>query len=64
MGKEWLAKKDIAMTKISTKGLAIILDEGSKATRNNIDRLINQNKSVSIYELSKDGPNKDHWIKK
>lgn len=50
--KEWLAKKDIAMTERATKGLAIILDEGSKATRKNVERLIEQNKEVRIYELS------------
>lgn len=49
--KEWLAKKDKAMTDRSTKGLAIILDEGSKATRKNVERLLEQNKHVKIYEL-------------
>ncbi|MDT3387309.1 MAG: hypothetical protein LIR46_06040 [Bacteroidota bacterium] len=60
--KEWLAKKDIAMTKAATKGLAVILDEGAKATRNNVDRLRNQNKSVKVYELSKHGKKKDRWV--
>lgn len=50
--KEWLAKKDRAMTDRATKGLAVILDEGSSATRNNVRNLINQNKKVRIYELS------------
>lgn len=58
---EWLAKKDIAMTKAATKGLAVVLDEGAKATRNNIDRLKSQNKSVQVYELSKYGKKKDRW---
>lgn len=53
--KEWLAAKDIAMTKISTEGLAVVLDEGAKATRKNVERLISQNKNVKVYELSKRG---------
>ena len=60
--KEWLAKKDIAMAYVATKGLAVILDEGSSATRKNIQRLIDQNKSVDVYELSKHGQSKDHWV--
>lgn len=51
--KEFLAKKDKAMTDASTKGLAIILDEGSKATKENVKRLVGQNKNVSIYQLTK-----------
>ena len=64
MSPEWLRKKDIAMTDASTKGLAIILDEGSKATRNNIDRLIDQNKDVKIFQLDKSGKKFDKWIDK
>lgn len=60
--KEWLAKKDIAMTNAATTGLAIVLDEGAKATRRNIDRLIESNKSVKVYELSKNGENEDRWL--
>ena len=48
---EWLAKKDRAMTDRATKGLAVILNEGSKATRNNIQRLKDQGKSSVVYEL-------------
>lgn len=58
---EWLAKKDIAMTKAATKGLAVVLDEGAKATRNNVERLKSQNKAVRVYELSKYGKKKDRW---
>ena len=54
--KEWLAKKDKAMADASTKGLAVILDEGSKATRNNIKRMLAQKKRMQIYELSGKGP--------
>ena len=53
MSPEWLAKKDIAMTNRATKGLAVILDEGSKATRKNIERMHAQKKGgkTAIYEL-------------
>lgn len=61
MSKEWLAKKDIAMEKAATKGLAIIIENGgSSATRKNIERLINNNKEVSIFELS--NIYGDRWI--
>lgn len=53
MSPEWLAKKDIAMTNRATQGVAVILDEGSKATRNNIKRMQEQKKGSKtlIYEL-------------
>lgn len=60
--KEWLAKKDIAMEEASTEGLAIVLDEGAKATRKNIERLIANNKNVDVYQLNANGL--DEWIKK
>jgi hypothetical protein len=60
--KEWLRKKDIAMTNAADKGLAVILDEGAKATRNNVERLRSQNKSVDVYELNKKGKKKDRWV--
>ena len=63
MSKEWLAKKDIAMTNVSDIGLAIVLDEGSNATRKNVDRLIQQNKEVRVYELNSNGRQYDKWIK-
>jgi hypothetical protein len=53
---EWLAKKDKAMSDRATKGLAVILDEGSRATRKNVARMIANNKHTSIYELSGKGP--------
>ncbi len=62
--KEWLAKKDIAMEKAATEGLAVILDEGAKATRKNVDRLRANNKNVDVYELSKLGKDKDKWTTK
>jgi hypothetical protein len=61
MSPEWLRKKDIAMTDAADEGLAVILDEGAKATRNNVDRLISQNKNVKVYQLNKGG--NDRWIK-
>lgn len=58
--KEWHAVKDEAMTKDASEGLSIILENGgSKATRKNIDRLLKQNKNVSIYELRNQSP--DSW---
>ena len=60
--KEWLAKKDEAMTDASTKGLAIVIDEGAKATRTNIERLKNQNKDVKVYSLNKGAS--DRWVSK
>lgn len=60
--KEWLAKKDIEMEKIATEGLAITLDEGSKATKKNVERLLANNKKVTVYELSKYGKKKDRFL--
>ena len=57
--KEWLAKKDIEMERASTEGFAVILDEGSSATRKNIDRLVENNKDVKVYQLNADGS--DDW---
>jgi hypothetical protein len=50
---EWLAKKDKAMTDRATHGYAVILDEGSRATKNNIYRLQDQHKPTQIFELKK-----------
>ena len=50
--KEGLLFKDIAMTNAANKGLAVILENGSSATRNNIKRLIDQNKDVKIFMLT------------
>ena len=51
MSPEWLAKKDRAMTDRATKGLAVILNEGSSATRNNIQRMKDQGKYSAVYEI-------------
>lgn len=51
--EKWLAVKDRAMTKDSTKGLAVILDEGSSATKNNILRMQKAQKPMKIWELRK-----------
>lgn len=60
---EWLAKKDIAMEKAATKGLAIVLENGGAgATRKNVDRLLENNKDVKVYELYSDFKN-DKWIR-
>ena len=60
--KEWLAKKDIQMEKDSTSGIAIVLDEGAKATRKNIDRLLESGKAVSVYELNRSSTRLDKWL--
>ena len=57
--KEWLAAKDKAMQDISTKGIAVILDEGASATRKNIKALVDKNKDVRVYELGRDGKDKN-----
>ena len=49
--KEWLAKKDKIMSEVADEGIAVILPEGSNATRNNIRRLLDANKDVSVYQL-------------
>jgi len=61
--KEWLAKKDKAMSRSATEGLAITLDEGSKATKENIKRLEAKKKPVRNYQLSSKGAQEDQWIK-
>lgn len=64
--KEWLAKKDIAMTEAADEGLAIVLDEGAKATRKNVQRLSEGGKGVRVYSLNKDGNDtwEDDWDRK
>lgn len=60
---EWLAGKDRAMQDASTHGLAVVLENGgAAATRRNVDRLIEQNKDVKVYELYSE-KKKDRWIK-
>ena len=57
---EWRAEKDIFMSNIADKGLAVVLENGGAgATRDNVKRLIDQNKAVKVYELGSDG---DRWI--
>lgn len=58
--KEWLAKKDKAMTDAATVGIAVVLDEGAKATRANVQRLMEQNKDVSVFSLNRDKT--DEWV--
>lgn len=63
MSPEWLALKDIKMSQIADEGLAVILDEGAKATRNNVKRMRESGKKVKVYELSKSGKKHDKWVK-
>ena len=62
--KEWLAKKDIVMSTIADEGIAVILDEGAKATRKNIERMLSSEKPVSVYELNKASKELDRWLDK
>ena len=64
--KEWLAKKDIAMTEAADEGLAIVLDEGAKATRKNVQRLSDSGKDVKVFSLNQDGSDswEDDWDRK
>lgn len=58
--KEWLAKKDKVMERVSTEGLAIVLENGGAgATRNNVERLMANHKNVKVFELRSDKP--DGW---
>ena len=59
MSPEWLRKKDIAMTNDATEGLAIVLDNGAAATRNNVARLREQGKQAEVFILGSDGL--DDW---
>lgn len=58
---EWLKGKDEAMTNRADEGLAIILNNGSTATKNNIARLEEQNKNCNVYQLNDDGS--ENWVK-
>ena len=52
--------KDKAMSKDAHTGFAVILEDGAKATRNNVDRMRKDDKDVEVFTLSKDG--NDHWV--
>ena len=57
---KWRAEKDIFMAKIADEAIAVVLENGGAgATRDNVKRMINQNKAVKVYELGSDG---DRWI--
>lgn len=60
---EWLVKKDKAMSRSATEGLAVTLDNGSRATKNNVERLDKKGKKVRVYELSSKGSKHDKWIR-
>lgn len=53
---EFNRQKDIAMSKDADSGIAVVLNKGgAKATRDNVERLIEQNKDVDIFQLSDSG---------
>lgn len=58
---EWLAKKDKAMSDRATKGLAVTIKGGAKATRKNVERLVNEMKDVKVYELDYN-KKLDRWL--
>lgn len=60
--KEWLAKKDIAMTNRANKGYAVTITNGASATRKNVNRLLEQGKDVSVYELNGISKRKDRYV--
>ena len=49
--KEWRAVKDKAMNSVASEGLAVVIKDGSGATRKNIDRFIKAGKTVAVYQL-------------
>ena len=56
---EWLAVKDKVMSELADYGLAVVLEKGgAKATRKNVDRLLEKYKDVKVYELDSKGHNK------
>lgn len=61
---EWHAVKDKAMQDDAYEGLAVVLEKGgAKATRKNVEALVEQNKNVKIYELRGIETDKlDTWI--
>ena len=50
--REARAEKDKAMTRDSTSGLAIVIPNGSTATRNNIERMRSSGKTIKTFEIS------------
>lgn len=57
---EWLRGKDEAMTERADEGLAIVIDNGAAATRNNVTRLESQNKKCNVFQLNSDGT--EDWV--
>ncbi len=59
--REALAEKDKAMTNDADEGLAVILENGSRATRANVERIIEQNKNVKVFEIMEESSKYDRW---
>lgn len=57
---KWKEAKDLEMSKVATSGLAIVIDNGSQATRNNIARLQKNGKPVQVFEIRAD--KNDNWL--
>lgn len=54
--------KDEAMTKDADEGFAVLLENGSKATRKNVDRMHESGKLVDQFQIGTEGQNK--WVSK
>lgn len=54
--------KDEAMTKDADEGFAVLLENGSKATRKNVDRMHESGKLVDQLQIGTEGQNK--WVSK
>ena len=55
--------KDKVMSKDAHTGFAVILEDGAKATRNNIDRMRKDDKDVEVVQLNKDGSTSEIFSK-
>lgn len=45
------ATKDKAMTARANAGIAVVIPDGARATRNNVQRLIEANKEVNVFQI-------------
>lgn len=55
--------KDKAMSEDAHTGFAVILEDGAKATRNNVERMRKDNKDVEVVQLNKDGSTSEIFSK-
>lgn len=60
------AIKDIEMSRDANEGFAVTIDDGARATKANVDRMLSDDKKVQVYNLGHDGydtsyKNTDSW---